>query len=265
MSYSGFFVRENIGQTVDGGQDPSQWSASPDIILCGIKAPPNTTDFTTPQGYATDYGNIVYMNQVNYVYLRALNATTAAATGRAWFYYAESDLCLWPSKWMSTNILVDGIGMNNQKIIATGGNQVCVSGPFLWTPPYFHDGSLDTLADVVAWFNEQFNLELTGSQKTDLTAYLEAVGTGEEPFEIFDDENTVFRLAWEELSTFISTLDTLIPAQDTFHADLLIRTVAPDLRADASGLTDLSQAPMVYELADELEKIQTAILAGDWA
>lgn len=152
MSYSGFFVRENIGQTVDGGQDPSQWSASPDIILCGTTAPPNTTDFTTPQGYATDYGNVVYMNQVNYVYLRALNATTSAATGRAWFYYTESDLCLWPSKWMSANILVDGIGINNQKIIATGGNQVCVSGPFLWTPPSFHQGhSGDDHYCLVSW------------------------------------------------------------------------------------------------------------------
>ena len=130
--------------------------------------------------------------------------------------------------------------------------------------PYFHDGSLNTLAQVVEWFDQRFNLSLTRAQKSDLTAYLDAVGTGEDPFEVFDDENTPFLLAWGELSTFISTLNTLIPAKDQFHADLLIRTVSPDLRADASGLQDLSQAPMVYELADSLDEIQTAINAKDW-
>jgi cytochrome c peroxidase len=133
-----------------------------------------------------------------------------------------------------------------------------------YTAPYFHAGSLATLTDVVAWFDEQFKLGLTEAEKADLTAYLEAVGTGEEPFEIFDDENTLFRLNWEELSTFISTLDTLIPAQDTYHADLLLRTVAPDLRLDAGGLQDLGQLPMAYELADKLDEIRAAVLAGEW-
>ncbi|MHC4067042.1 MAG: cytochrome C, partial [Planctomycetota bacterium] len=133
------------------------------------------------------------------------------------------------------------------------------------TAPYFHDGSLETLADVVAWFNTRFTLGLSKQKKADLTAYLEAVGTGEEPFEIFTETKTRFRLDWEELAVFISTLDTLIPAQDAFHADLLIRTVASDMRVDASGLNDRSQAPLVYAVADQLEKIRDAIQAGDWA
>jgi mono/diheme cytochrome c family protein len=133
------------------------------------------------------------------------------------------------------------------------------------TAPYFHDGSLETLADVVAWFDTRFTLGLSKQKKADLTAYLEAVGTGEEPFEVFTKNHTRFRLDWEELTTFISTLDTLIPAQDAFHADLLIRTVASDMRVDASGLKDRSQAPLVYAVADQLEKIRDAIQAGDWA
>ena len=132
------------------------------------------------------------------------------------------------------------------------------------TAPYFHDGSLDTLADVVAWFDQRFTLGLTVQQKKDLTAYLEAVGAGSEPFEVFDDENTLFRLAWGELTVFISTLDTLIPARDGYHADLAIRTVARDLRLDASALKDRSQAPLVYEVADHLENIRGAIQANDW-
>ena len=133
------------------------------------------------------------------------------------------------------------------------------------TAPYMHDGSLETLADVVAWFDTEYGLAFSKRERGDLTAYLEAVGTGEDPYEIFDEENTQFRLFFDELSTFISTLDTLIPARDTFHAQLLIRTVASDLRLDASALQDLAQAPMVYELADKLDKIDAAIAADRWS
>ena len=133
-----------------------------------------------------------------------------------------------------------------------------------YTAPYFHDGSLETLADVVTWFDENFNLELTGEQQADLTAYLETAGAGEDPYEIFDEENTPFALAWAELSTFLSTLDTLIPAQDSFHALLLLDTVTPDLRADASAATNREIIPRVYEIADKLDEIRAAIEAGDW-
>ncbi|MGI9534309.1 MAG: cytochrome c peroxidase [Thermodesulfobacteriota bacterium] len=133
-----------------------------------------------------------------------------------------------------------------------------------YTDPYFHDGSLESLSDVVEWFNNQYGLELTKAQRSDLTAYLDAVGTGEEPYEIFDEENTIFLLDWGELSTFITTLNTLIPAKDKFHSVLLLKTVSSDMRLDAAGLQDLSQAPMVYELADKLDEILTAVDADDW-
>ncbi|MDX1520010.1 MAG: cytochrome c peroxidase [Anaerolineae bacterium] len=133
-----------------------------------------------------------------------------------------------------------------------------------YTAPYFHDGSQETLGDVVSWFNDRFDLDLSDAQQADLTAYLEAVGTGQDPFEIFDEENTQFALDWAELSTFLSTLDTLIPAQDTFHALLLLDTVTPDLRLDASAATNRVIIPRVYETADKLDEIRAAIEAGDW-
>ncbi|MCG2419657.1 hypothetical protein K8089_11540 [Aequorivita sp. F47161] len=42
-------------------------------------------------------------------------------------------------------------------------------------PPYFHDGSAATLADVVNRYNEVNNLALTGSEKDDLTEYLKSL------------------------------------------------------------------------------------------
>lgn len=134
-----------------------------------------------------------------------------------------------------------------------------------YTAPYFHDGSLETLSDVVEWFDKRFNLKLKKGQKADLVAYLEAVGTGEDPYEIYDEDNTPFTLAWGELTTFASTLSTLLPAKDKYHTALLIDTVAPDMRADASGLNDRAQAPMVYKVADQLDAIKAAIQTDDWA
>lgn len=59
------------------------------------------------------------------------------------------------------------------------------------TPPYMHDGSQATLADVVAWYNQGGHpnpwlsdkvkpLQLTGAEQADLVAFMEAL-TGELP------------------------------------------------------------------------------------
>ncbi len=130
--------------------------------------------------------------------------------------------------------------------------------------PYFHDGSLPTLAAVVDWFDRRYRLGLDESERSDLTAYLEAVGTGEEPFEAFDGKNTRFRLGFDEASTFLSTLETLIPARDRRHALLLLRTVGRDLRADAAGMTNTGALAKVVDLAGKIDSISKAISTEDW-
>jgi cytochrome c peroxidase len=132
------------------------------------------------------------------------------------------------------------------------------------TAPYFHDGSLATLADVVAWFDERFGLGLNAGEKSDLAAYLEAIGTAEEPYQEFAGKSTRFRLDFQENSVFASTLDALIPRRDRFHALLLIRSVAGDLRLDASAITDVRLQPRVYELAERLERVGAAIRDERW-
>lgn len=134
----------------------------------------------------------------------------------------------------------------------------------VYTAPYFHDGSLPTLGAVVAWFDERYALGLTAEERTELTAYLEAVGAAHEPYQAFDAENTPFRLAWEELSTFASTLATLIPAEDAFHASLMIRTVAGDLDAEAHEAASEPAMAEATALAAGLRAIDEAIGAGDW-
>lgn len=46
----------------------------------------------------------------------------------------------------------------------------------LWQhPPYFHDGSAKTLADVVTMYDAKLNLKLTPRQQSDLVAYLKSL------------------------------------------------------------------------------------------
>lgn len=134
-----------------------------------------------------------------------------------------------------------------------------------YTAPYFHDGSLPTLAAVVDWFDETKALGLTEEDRASLTAYLETVGAADEPYEAFDTENTAFRLAFAELTTFASTLDTLLPRRDAEHILLLTDTVAADLSADASTMSNLAARPEVYALAERLAAVGAAVRADDWA
>jgi cytochrome c peroxidase len=133
-----------------------------------------------------------------------------------------------------------------------------------FTAPYFHDGSLPTLTSVVDWFDSKFALRLTKQQKADLTAYLDAVGDADQPYVKFDDKNTPFRADFEELTTFASTLEVLLPKRDAFHADLLLRMLAPDLTATAAEVTNVAAKPQVLELASILDGIRDAIGKNDW-
>ena len=133
-----------------------------------------------------------------------------------------------------------------------------------YTAPYFHDGSLPTLASVVDWFNDTKGLELSDGERADLTAYLETVGAGDEPFETFDERNTPFRLAFEELTTFASTLDTLLPKRDSYHILVLTDTVAGDLAADASTMSNLAERPGIYRMAELLDAVGQAVRSEDW-
>jgi cytochrome c peroxidase len=42
-------------------------------------------------------------------------------------------------------------------------------------PPYFHDGSAATLADVVRFYDTRFQARLTEREKADLIAFLQAL------------------------------------------------------------------------------------------
>jgi mono/diheme cytochrome c family protein len=58
---------------------------------------------------------------------------------------------------------------------ATGKYRTTPLRGLLQHPPYFHDGSAATLADVVAHYDQFFSLNLTAAQKADLVEYLKTL------------------------------------------------------------------------------------------
>ncbi len=58
---------------------------------------------------------------------------------------------------------------------ATGKYRTTPLRGLLQHPPYFHDGSAATLADVVAHYDQFFSLNLTATQKADLVEYLKTL------------------------------------------------------------------------------------------
>jgi len=149
-----------------------------------------------------------------------------------------------------------------------GGTPIHFETPTLrnieFTAPYMHDGSLPTLAGVVDWFNDTNSLGLDEANRADLTAYLQAVGGGEEPYQNFEGRDSSFRLSFEELLTFASTLDTLLPARDTANIAVLIDTIASDLALDAAVMTNLHARPLAHELSGLLSTIGESAALGDW-
>jgi hypothetical protein len=91
--------------------------------------------------------------------------------------------------------------------------------------PYFHDGRYDTYEQVVAYFNHAFALGLSGSDQQDLVAYLQAIGTGEHPY---DQDGVDYRM--QEVDEFSSVLDVAVPRRDSAVVDLAVDTIGEELR-----------------------------------
>ncbi|HVT54731.1 MAG TPA: cytochrome c peroxidase, partial [Xanthobacteraceae bacterium] len=76
--------------------------------------------------------------------------------------------------------------------------------------PYFHDGRFDSYGEVVDYFDKHFDLRLSGKDRGDLVAYLNAVGDADKPV----TRNTV-QAELDELENFSSVLDIAIPARNS--------------------------------------------------
>jgi len=129
-----------------------------------------------------------------------------------------------------------------------------------YSAPYFHDGRLATLAEVVDWFNDRYSLRLTGSQRMDLSAYLETVGDGVEAY-----EDTVYTLAseLEEFDFFLSPYELLVERGETNLIDTTFGTIAFEIRAHKWDVQDPANLPVLDRLAGLMDRARAALAAGD--
>jgi hypothetical protein len=91
--------------------------------------------------------------------------------------------------------------------------------------PYFHDGRFASYEQVVAYFDRTFSLGLPKRDRSDLVAYLRAIGDGDGALAADDIPTRV-----KECTDFVSALDTALPRHDALAATLVVDTLDRELR-----------------------------------
>jgi hypothetical protein len=130
------------------------------------------------------------------------------------------------------------------------------------TAPYFARGSAADLGAVVAHFDRFYGLDLSASERGDLTAYLLAIGAAEAPFEAKD-----FAFDMRELRVFANTLPVSIAGRDADAVALTVNTVAAELREIRERWPDTEQRAVRALLAGwvlDLRRIALAAADGRW-
>ena len=133
-----------------------------------------------------------------------------------------------------------------------------------YTAPYFHDGRFQSLADVVAWKNQTYNLGLNTAEQDDLTTYLLTIGGGEQPNQPLDGGILLSGSPMDDLAGSLGTLDFLIPEQDQAHADLLLRTIASGIEHNADSFANRDAREKALMLAESLWELRDLILQASW-
>ncbi len=128
-----------------------------------------------------------------------------------------------------------------------------------WSPPYFHDGSLPTLRSVVEWFDRSYGLDLDENEKEDLTAYLETVGDGTDPYE---DSPYYLDAEMEEFYFFLSAYEFLEEKNEQRSIELTFETIASEIRNHKWELRDSRYRPILEKLAEIMDEALAANQAG---
>jgi hypothetical protein len=111
------------------------------------------SSFATQSNYAQQPSNKVDLSNENYVYLRGLQANGYTGGTNFFFYYVESDLCMWPKNWTLAKKVTVGTAQpigayqnwayaRNPNASSTGQILV-VDQPLLWTPDPLHGSEYD--------------------------------------------------------------------------------------------------------------------------
>jgi hypothetical protein len=112
-------------------------------------------------------------NVGNHSVVMALNIGVAAPARRT------PDLPLFTLRHLTTGEVVQTTDPGRAMVTGKWQDVGKFKGPILRAlaarPPFFHDGSAATLADVIAFYDTRFHLRLTEAEKADLLAFLRAL------------------------------------------------------------------------------------------
>jgi hypothetical protein len=138
--------------------------------------------------------------------------------------------------------------------------------------PYFHDGRYDSFDQVVDHFDRVFELGLLAQDRSDLVAYLRAVGDARQPF---DSDGVMTR--FKDIGNFSLVLTQAIAARDREAIDLAVDTLGAELRdlgeqfpdhrntAVTGALVERRMArAAVKDVVISLRRIAMAVVAGDF-
>jgi hypothetical protein len=149
-TYNGIFLRQYITEIPNFSTGGGIWDKSVDVIsspqvmdpsqFVVAPAPPGYCT-ATGTGYCTQSSASFGLNQPNFVYVRGVNTTTTAITGRIWLFWAPSSTYLWPSTWQNAGISVGGQMVNYQPLTVAAAPSGTfahppVSAPSVTTMPF---------------------------------------------------------------------------------------------------------------------------------
>jgi len=151
---SGMFMRQYMGQEFNQAQQTNTpWQSSPDIVVSAGNVLFDPTLIPSALGWA--FHQMPLPTQSNYLYVRGYNYSTAAATTRVSFYYAEdnptagTNPLLNPQNWKTDSFTYSGVAQNHFDLtVASPFLLMTNSTPLIWTPAAPDSGSQYC---VIAW------------------------------------------------------------------------------------------------------------------
>ena len=212
---------------------------------------------------------VAYMRQFEFLPNRKLGpagrltATASEAARRGEALFARPFRSMGDQSCASCHLPSAAFVDGRQHEVGTGG---AYDTPTLlgvvFTAPYFHDGRADSLAAVVAHFDDTFGLGLSAAERSDLLAYLEVLGDGEQPYERKD---LAFDLA--EMEVFTGLLDWTLAERRADLTRLIVDTVNAELREIAERWyrpEDRAIHGLIANWAVRLRRVDGGAEAGRW-
>jgi cytochrome c peroxidase len=124
--------------------------------------------------------------------------------------------------------------------------------------PYFHDARYDSYEQVVDYFDKHFDLHLSAQDRSDLVAYLNAVGDADKP-----TTRTTVQAELEELESFSSVFDVAIPERNSEIVALAADALGVEWRELGEkfpGRTDTTVSGGVKERLRARDAIRSVVL-----